>query len=1135
MDASGVDHPTDQTLRAYGVGKLYGDLADSVHSHLGACADCRQRVAEVSADTFLGRLRDAQVRPESPAPVGPSLAGLPTTEGSPRSTASPANSLPSGLAEHPDYEILGELGRGGMGVVYLAWNKLMGRKEVLKVVSRELMDRRGVLDRFLREIRSAAQLHHANVVSAYSAFRAGESIVFAMEYVEGQNLASYVKTQGPLPVVHACYLISQAALGLQCAHEKGLVHRDIKPSNLILAKQERRAVVKVLDFGLAKATREGPVEKGLTHEGQMLGTPDYIAPEQSLDATKADIRADIYSLGCTLHYLLTGAPPFQGTSLYEVLQAHHSMEAKPLNLVRPDVPWELAAVVGKMMAKEPGRRYQTPGEVAKALRPFYKPGESEPAAGKAELSQTGQPPPVERVARPMPVANAAPSPPKPPAGEHVKPARPVSIWQSLAGFESVKRKSVRPGGPAPLRIWPPPPWIWPVAAGVVLLGLLILWAPGVLKLETRDGVIVVENVPESAVVEVDGDKVTVHPLKGEPVRIEAPPGKHYVIVKRGQDLLLGERVTLESGKPYRLSVRRIPAKDALLVLENLPANGTVELDGENVPVAPTAEQTQQIPVGPGKHMVIVKQGGDALLAETVTLQSGAQLKLAVAPKAAVAQAATSKAPTALPPGEHSPTPGTARGAQGPASGSASKPALRQQPPAELTSDFTGMKLVRINGGEFLMGSPAQDKWATAEEKPQHKARISPFYLAVTEVTQAQYQKVLGKNPSSFSPTSDGGANVRGQLSEEYPVDNVWWYHAIKFCNALSREDGLSAYYNIDGWAVTIPDADGIGYRLPTEAEWEYACRAGSTMKFAFGDDPSRLGDYAWYLGNSSRRIHPVGRKPPNAFGLYDMAGNVAEWCWDSFDERYYRRSPLVDPPGPPPRYLETEMRVNRGGCFSYDARWCRSADRKYASPTSTGPGLGFRVARNPSVVGQRLSANIPAPAPAESTASATPESTAGLTNPAKLEQKAATWTSRSTKMELIHIEGGEFMMGSPDDDNDAGNDEKPRHKVRISPFNLGVTEVTQEQYRRVTAETPSWFSSTGGGKKGVAGRSTGRLPVEQVSWFDAVSYCNALSNKDRLTWNGCLDGETLCDPFRESLQSRTRRNAVASGYTSAFV
>jgi Protein kinase domain len=150
----------------------------------------------------------------------------------------------------------------------------------------------------------------------------------------------------------------------------------------MLARQGNRAVVKVLDFGLAKVQSEGAIDSGLTHEGQMLGTPDYIAPEQIRDARHADIRADIYSLGCTFYYLLTGRPPFQGTSLYDLLQAHHSMEATPLNLVRPGVPVQVAAIVAKMMAKEPERRFQEPKEVAQALRSFSLSGETAPAGSR---------------------------------------------------------------------------------------------------------------------------------------------------------------------------------------------------------------------------------------------------------------------------------------------------------------------------------------------------------------------------------------------------------------------------------------------------------------------------------------------------------------------------------------------------------------------------------------------------------------------------------------------------------------------------------------------------------------------------------------------------------------------------------
>jgi serine/threonine protein kinase len=166
--------------------------------------------------------------------------------------------------------------------------------------------------------------------------------------------------------------VQQAALGLQHANELGMVHRDIKPSHLMLARQGNRAIIKVLDFGLAKVKSGGTVDGGLTHEGQMLGTPDYIAPEQIRDARGADTRADIYSLGCTLYYLLTGGPPFQATSLYEILQAHHSMDALPLNLARPEVPVELAALVARMMAKDPERRFQEPKDVAQALVPFFK-------------------------------------------------------------------------------------------------------------------------------------------------------------------------------------------------------------------------------------------------------------------------------------------------------------------------------------------------------------------------------------------------------------------------------------------------------------------------------------------------------------------------------------------------------------------------------------------------------------------------------------------------------------------------------------------------------------------------------------------------------------------------------------------
>ncbi len=366
MDEVPSAHPSDRALSAFGLGKLDEHSAEAVDRHLEQCTTCRERVAVMSADSFLARVRDARADRKVHSGQSPP-SGMDYVAGVNLAPPPASETLPPGLADHPDYEIKRELGRGGMGVVYLAHNKLMGRDDALKVMGRHLIERPRVLERFLREIRSVAKLRHPNIVAAYNATRVGQSIVLAMEYVEGLDLARMVTVQGALPVARACNFIYQAALGLQHAHEEGLVHRDVKPSNLMLSTKGGRDTIKILDFGLAKATREENFSSGLTCEGQALGTPDFIAPEQIVCAPGVDIRADVYSLGGAFYYLLTGRPPFQANCLYDLYQAHISREAGPLNLVRPEVPTELAALVAKMMAKDPARRFQTPGEVAEAL------------------------------------------------------------------------------------------------------------------------------------------------------------------------------------------------------------------------------------------------------------------------------------------------------------------------------------------------------------------------------------------------------------------------------------------------------------------------------------------------------------------------------------------------------------------------------------------------------------------------------------------------------------------------------------------------------------------------------------------------------------------------------------------------
>jgi formylglycine-generating enzyme required for sulfatase activity len=258
-----------------------------------------------------------------------------------------------------------------------------------------------------------------------------------------------------------------------------------------------------------------------------------------------------------------------------------------------------------------------------------------------------------------------------------------------------------------------------------------------------------------------------------------------------------------------------------------------------------------------------------------------------------------------------------------------KPPSPQPTPEWMTS--IEIKFALVPAGTFRMGSTDADQNAITNEKPQHEVRITrPFYLGTYEVTQGQYQAVAGQNPSYFKG------------SDDLPVEQISWLDAVRFCNTLSEREVRNPYYRIDGDAVTI--AGGDGYRLPTEAEWEYACRAGTTTRFSFGDDESALGQYAWYSANSNSQTHPVGEKQPNAFGLYDMHGNVWEWCWDGYAADYYQQAPAGDPRGPGP----AAHRVSRGGSWNDDARRARSACRDKDSPGLRYYTLGFRLARDQS-------------------------------------------------------------------------------------------------------------------------------------------------------------------------------------------
>jgi serine/threonine-protein kinase len=262
------------------------------------------------------------------------------------------------------YVLLEPLGRGGMGQVFRARDSVLERVVALKLILPERLGSEQAVQRFQREAKAAARLSHPNIVTIYAAGQVGETFYMAMELLAGCNLAEYLQQRGKLPIHEACDYVRQAAKGLQHAHEKGLVHRDIKPGNLLRTDTGQ---IKVLDLGLALVLEATSLTK---KTGAMMGTIDYMAPEQVTDVHKVDIRADVYSLGCTLYHLLTGEVPFDNVHPAARLQIRLQQNPQLIEQLRPDIPAGLAAVVRRMLARQPKDRYSTPGEVAEGLQPF---------------------------------------------------------------------------------------------------------------------------------------------------------------------------------------------------------------------------------------------------------------------------------------------------------------------------------------------------------------------------------------------------------------------------------------------------------------------------------------------------------------------------------------------------------------------------------------------------------------------------------------------------------------------------------------------------------------------------------------------------------------------------------------------
>jgi len=861
------------------------------------------------------------------------------------------------------YRIVRILGQGGMGWVYLAEDTQLRRQVALKIPKFTDADGPEVIERFSREARAAATLNHRNICAVYDIGELDGMRYITMAYVDGRSLSDFVNPERPQPQRQVAIILRTLARALQAAHERGVIHRDLKPSNIIV-DQDQEPVV--MDFGLARQIDRQEDER-LTQSGTIIGSPAYMPPEQvEGDLKRIGPASDIYSLGVILYELLTGQLPFQG-SIAAVIGQIVSREPKPPSRIRFDLDPRLNAICLKMMSKRIERRYASMQDVADALAEYLKSpaqittivpqsggSQDESSTGQREITADERDSLIRTARQCVRVHDYEQAlqllqeiPDELQTDETQRLIEKAQGLKDEIDFlvasidEAILRKQyddVRPNVERLLELKPghakarriqekldqrrrarrnPPRQplriklgsvgpiampMWMVWTAASLLGAIAVF--GVMTLYLRLG-------DETVKIEIDdsllADKDVIVSFDGEGgIKIEnidetilLKPGKHTWELHRGDEVIKGPvQFTITDGDNDTLRIS----------LENVVVN----LEPPPHAVAPFEEQQAK------RHQ-----------------QAWAEYLGA---------------------------------------------------PVEFTSD-TGMKFQLIPPGEFVMGSSQaviDDAVANAiklkltedpvdllkSEGPSHAVHITrPYFFGRYGVTVSQFRQFVTatgyttesersekggrgfdaqRQTFTTSPQwrwDDIGAPFGERLSEAHPVVNVTWNDAVAFCAWLGEQDGAT-------------------YRLPSEAEWEYGCRAGTVTRWHTGDDLKSLEGFANVMDESLPEavprllavykqfvsypwndgfpgFSPVGQFESNPFGLYDMHGNVWEWCGDWFDPKYYSNSAKEDPHGPD----SGTHRAKRGGMRIAQNETVTSARRGLHRPSHADFDLGFRVVR----------------------------------------------------------------------------------------------------------------------------------------------------------------------------------------------
>ena len=806
--------------------------------------------------------------------------------------------------------ILSKLGQGGMGVVYKGRHTTLDIDVAVKVLSAHLVDQPGMAERFMHEARLTARLNHPEIIRVLDCDREEGRYYLIMEYVDGRSLQDMLDAEGTVQLDRALEIAEAVARALGAAlDEVGIIHRDIKPDNIMITS---KGGVKVADLGLAKIV--GDASSGMTGTGVGMGTPQYMSPEQFEDARSVDHRADIFSLGVTLYHMLTGRRPFAGETLQEILRKVLLSDPPPLP---PSVPPAVQQLIARMLAKNAEQRFQTYGELLAAIDLAKR--STSTALTIADTGAQATPPPVQ----------LGPS------------LTPPSALPTIAAETSETLAQARPR-----RV--------PVAAiaggAAAVLALVVV---GVL-LMTRGN----KPAPASQPVQPDPleaeakDFYNRQKIAGESGRYEDVQraiqqiGEKYNATAAGLDIRrLGEIAAggiAEQKREAEEAARREKAlADALAQAEQAEKTKNFAEAIRQLEQALTLKDDdalRQRLTALNRHRQAADQLAEAEKNFAAGRWSSARARYLDALKdpaglneaeirarlelveqkietenvlAKIGQAVARKRWKDAWDGIAS---ARRAGIDDPRLAPLAQTVIKQRAPPKKRTGPLGVELVLVSGDSFQMGSSA----GFDDERPVHTVTISSFYIGTFEVTQAQ-----------FEASRRGLRKLPGQISADghRPAVSVSWRDAVEFCRRLATNDS----------------DDAVVYRLPTEAEWEFAARGPERRVYPWGDQPPTP-KHANLAGQADNfdKLAPVGSFPQGATptGIHDMIGNAAEWCTDWYAP--YAANSQIDPFGPS---IGTE-RVLRGSSFAYKAKiWSRAGMRVTSAPTDREPDFGFRVVR----------------------------------------------------------------------------------------------------------------------------------------------------------------------------------------------